>query len=325
MEKRVKIVVLDGGDVNPGDVDWGPIAALGELEVHASTGSSAEFEARVRGADVVMVNKFPLRRTDLPALGGCGMIGVLATGMNNLDVGELEAAGIAVRNTRAYGVEDVAQHALALLLELCRNVARASAGVLAGEWTRRGDWCYWEKAPVCLAGKTLGLIGFGEIGRNMGRLGAALGMRVLAWSRSRRYAPGYPLEFMQPDEIWPLADVISLHCPLAPETDRIINSESLARMKDGVFLINTARGGLVDERAAADALKSGKLAGLGTDVLSVEPPAADNPLLTAPNVLVTPHIAWASRRSRQNIIDIMARQISSWLDERGSRAGAASG
>lgn len=307
----MKLVVLDGGVLNPGDVDWTPLAQLGNLTVYDRT-DPVEVAERVAGAEIVLVNKTPLRRSDIPCLGGCRLIGVLATGANNLDLPDLARAGINVCNVPAYGPEDVAQHALALIMELARGTGSHTAGIREGEWSRRNEWCYWNRTPLSLTGLTMGLIGFGHIGQALGRYGAALGMEVLAWSPSRKGRPDYAFQYVELDEIFVKADIISLHCPLTPKTDKIINAQSLAAMKPGVLLINTARGGLVDEEAVAAALNSRRIGGFGADVLGVEPPAPDNPLLRTPNTLITPHMAWATTRARQNIIDIMADNIAAF-------------
>lgn len=308
----MNIVVLDGYPLNPGDVSWQPIEQFGNLVIYQNT-TPDELANRVKDADIVLTNKTPIQAQDMSALKKCRMVGVLATGVNIIDVPAILSQGILVCNVPAYGVEDVAEQALALLLELTRGTALHSQGVKQGEWGRRG-WCYWQKAPVALAGMTLGIIGFGAIGQAMGRYGNALKMTVLAFSPSRRVKVDYPFMYVSLSELFKSSDVISLHCPLTPDTFHIINAETLSGMKNGAYLINTARGSLVDEQAAARALENGKLAGLGTDVLEVEPPADDNPLLHAPNTLITPHMAWATVRARQKIIDIMAQNIQAFLD-----------
>lgn len=313
MGNGIKIVVLDGQPLNPGDIDWTPIAALGELTIHEST-LPEELPARVAGADIVLVNKVRLQAADISALKACRMAGVLATGFNNLDLPALAAAGIQACNVPNYGAEDVAQHALALLLELARGTALHTESIKSGEWSKNG-WCYWLKPSLCLSGLTLGIVGFGSIGQVMGRYGSALGMNVIAWSRSRKdIAAGYPFVYADIDELFSKADAVTLHCPLTEQTEQLINRDSITSMKDGAILINTARGALVDEKAVAEALRSGKLGGFGADVLCSEPPDKDNPLLSAPNVLLTPHMAWATARARQNIIDIMAKNIKAFLD-----------
>lgn len=306
----MKIVVLDSHPLDTGDIDWTALKVLGELELYKE--APADFAAAVRGADIVLTNKARVTAGDIPALEGCRLVGVLATGVNVVDLEALARAGIAVANVPAYGVEDVAQHALALLMELARHTALHSASVKAGDWPEKG-WSYWLKPPICLAGLKLGLVGFGAIGKMMGKYGYALGMKVAAWSRSGKGEADYPFEMKSLPEILRESDVISLHCPLSGQTRNLINAENIAAMKDGAIIINTARGGLVDEDALAAALISGKIGGYGADVLSAEPPDPANPLLAAPNTLITPHMAWATRRARQKIVDITAENIRAFM------------
>lgn len=307
----MKITVLDGNPLNPGDISWSPLERFGELIVYPST-TAAEIKERAKDAQIILTNKVPLGKEELPYLSQCSMVGVLATGVNVVDLKALKEAGITICNVPAYGPEDVAQHALALLMEISRAISLHSREVKEGEWSKRG-WCFWEKAPLSLTGLKLGIIGFGTIGQIMGRYGQALGMEILANSRSRHASAEYPFRYADLDEIWKEADVISLHCPLTKETNKLINKNTLAKMKPGAILLNTARGDLVDENDAAHALRSGQLGALGTDVLSSEPPDASNPLLEAPNTLITPHMAWATPRARQNIINIMAANIEAFL------------
>lgn len=309
----MKIVILDGKLLNPGDVSWKPLEKFGEIIVYEGT-SPQEFPERVKGADIVLVNKTRVTAENVGFLSDCRLVGELATGFDNIDIKALARARIPVCNVPAYGPEDVAQHAIAMLLELSRHTCLHSQSVKNGGWVNSGKWCYWLKAPRSLAGRTIGIIGFGGIGQVTGKIAFSLGMKILAFSRRKNVATSYPFSFASLDEIWQNADVISLHCPLVPETEKLINEKTLAAMKEGTILINTARGGLVDEYATARALIDGKLAGFGTDVLSTEPPAPDNPLLTAPNTLITPHMAWATPEARQRIIDIMAANISSFLN-----------
>lgn len=308
----MKIAVLDGAVLNPGDVDWSPLKALGEMTVYGET-SGEELAERARGVDVLLVNKTALRRQDLDKLDGVRLVGVLATGYNTVDIEGLAERKIPVCNVVAYGVDDVAQHALALLLELCRHTSLHTRSVKNGDWEKSRQWCYWKRTPLCLQGLTMGVIGFGTIGRRVGELAHAFGMSVLAQCRTPKNPPTYtPFAFAGLEQVLACSDVISLHCPLTPETRGLINAQTLAKMRHGAILLNTARGPLVDEAAAAEALKSGRLRGLGTDVLSREPPAPDNPLLSAPNTLITPHMAWATTKARQNIIDRMAENIRRW-------------
>ena len=307
---KMKIVVLDGDVINPGDISWAPLEKLGEVAIYGDTPEDLIVE-RAAGAEVLVTNKVPLRSGTLSRLPDLRMVAVLATGYDIIDTADAAAHGIPVCNVVAYGVDDVAQHAWALLLELCRRTGEHTASVRAGEW--KDTWCYWKTTPVCLRGRTLGVIGFGSIGRRVGELGHAFGMSVLANCRTPRNPPSYsPFAFASTDQIFQQADVISLHCPLTDATRAIINAKALARMKPGAILINTARGPLLDEAAVAEALHSGKLGGLGVDVLAKEPPAADNPLLHTPNTLITPHMAWATARSRQNIINLTAENILRW-------------
>lgn len=308
----MKIVILDGGVLNPGDVDWGPVTALGDVTIYDET-SKDQLAERVKGADVLLTNKTPLRKEDLPALESVRMVGVLATGYNIIDTEALARRGIPVCNVVAYGVSDVAQHAMAMLLELCRHTSLHTRSVKNGDWQKSKQWCYWKIPPVCLEGMTMGLIGFGSIGRRMGELAHAFGMNVLAQCRTPKNPPTYsPFAFAALEHLICASDVISLHCPLTKDTQHIINAKTLSNMRRGAILLNTSRGPLVDEAAVAAALESGQLGGLGTDVLSEEPPRADNPLLSAPNTLITPHIAWATTRARQNIIDLTAENIRRW-------------
>ena len=309
----MNIVILDGKVLNPGDVDWKPLQDLGSVTIYDET-HSHQIADRVKGQQVVIVNKTCLQKEDIPSLKDTKLIAALATGYNNIDIQAFGEAHIPVCNVVAYGVEDVAQHTMAMLLELCRSTTLHSNSVKSGEWNQRNIWCYWKKTPICLAGLTLGIIGFGAIGQCVGKLGHAFGMKVLALSHSSRKEPDYtPFAYLDSlEELLSASDVVSLHCPLTLETKNIINAESIKHMRDGAILLNTARGPLIDEVACAEALKTGKLAGLGTDVLAIEPPSANNVLLKAPNTIITPHIAWATTRARQNIIDLTALNIKKW-------------
>lgn len=310
----MNICILDGKVLNPGDVDWSPISSLGETVIHDTT-SSAELRAHAAGAEVLLLNKVPLRKSSLKDIPSVKFIGTLATGYDVVDVAACAERHIPVCNVVAYGVDDVAQHTLALLLELCRRTSEHSRLVREGRWQASGQWCFWEKAPVQLTGLTIGIVGFGAIGRRVGELAHAFGMTVIAHTRTPRNPPPYRnFLFTSLDQLLAKSDVISLHCPLTEATQTLINKETIARMKQGVLLLNTARGSLINEADVAKALKNGRIGGLGTDVLVREPPLTSNPMFTAPNTIITPHMAWASARSRQNVINLMAENIRRWRD-----------
>ncbi|HKO47366.1 MAG TPA: D-2-hydroxyacid dehydrogenase [Polyangiaceae bacterium] len=299
-----KIVVLDGYTVNPGDNPWSPLAELGELTVHERS-SETEAIARARDADIVLLNKTQLRReafAQLPRLRG---VSVLATGVNSVDLDAATERGIAVCNVPSYSTASVVQHTLALLLELCNRVGLHDTSVHAGDWQRSIDYCYWKSPLLELEGKTLGIVGYGAIGRGLAVAARALGMNVcaalLASSRAQGAASD-PVPRLPLDELFRRADVISLNCPLTEETRHLVSSARLALVKPSCLLLNTARGGLVDEAALSVALAAGQLAGAALDVLSSEPPSAENPLLYAPNCVITPHVAWSSLPARQRLL-----------------------
>ncbi|AAS95890.1 D-2-hydroxyacid dehydrogenase [Nitratidesulfovibrio vulgaris] len=310
----MRIVALDGYTLNPGDISWAPIEELGELVVHPRTPSDKIIE-RAAGAHVVLTNKVPLDMSALQALPGLRFVSVLATGYDKVDVAAAGVLGIPVSNVPGYGTDSVAQHVFALLLELCRRTALHDHRIRAGAWTQSPDWCFWDSTQEELTGKTMGIVGFGNTGRRVGRIANALGMNVIAYAPRSRFDPDYrPFEHVGLDELFTSADVVSLHCPLTPETEGLVDARRLASMRPGSYLINTARGPLLDERAVAEALDSGRLAGAGLDVLSQEPPAADNPLLSAKNCLITPHLAWASRTARRTLMDSTAANIRSFIE-----------
>jgi glycerate dehydrogenase len=309
----MRIVILDGYTLNPGDLSWDELKAFGELSVYDSTPDDKILE-RAQGAQTLIVNKTPLRAETLAALPDLRCICVLATGYDVIDVAAAKARNIPVCNTPAYGVDSVAQHVFALVLELCRGVARHDASVRDGEWGRRKEFCYWLSPQVELTGKTMGIVGFGNNGRRVGELAHAFGMEVLAHEAKPGAAPAYaPFAFVGVDELFAKSDVISFHCPLTDATRAMVNAPRLASMRKGALIINTGRGPLLDEQAVAQALHSGQLGGLGTDVLAVEPPLAENPLLKSPNTYITPHIAWASLRARSNIIGITAANLRAFV------------
>src|SRR5215468_6201186 len=286
----MKIVVLDGYCVNPGDLSWDALRSMGDVEVYDRT-PAAEVTARAAGAAVVFLNKTPMPAEALASLRQLRYIGVLATGYNVVDVEAARKQGITVTNIPTYGTASVAQFVFALLLELCHHVGMHADAVRAGEWSRSPDWSFWKSPLVELAGKTMGIVGFGRIGRATGRIADAMGMRVIAHDTYPLNPPAWEgFRWAGLEELLRESDVVSLHSPLFAETQGMINARTLAWMKPGAFLINTSRGPLVVDRDLADALNAGKLAGAGLDVLSVEPPAAANPLLSARNCLITPHI-----------------------------------
>jgi glycerate dehydrogenase len=311
----MKIVILDGYTENPGDLSWEALAACGELTVYDRTpNDTAEIVRRIGDAEVVITNKCPIGREVIDACPKLGYIAVLATGYNVVDVQYAAEKGIPVSNVPAYGTASVGQFAIALLLEICSQVKHHSDAVHAGRWQSAPDWTFWDYPLIELAGKTMGIIGFGRIGQTTGRIAKALGMTVLAAGSRETEAGRAIAEYTDLDTLLARADVICLHCPLFPETAEIISKETIAKMKPGVILINNSRGGLINERDLADALNDGRVLAAGLDVVSTEPIRADNPLLTAKNCLITPHISWAPREARQRILDCTAENLRAFLD-----------
>jgi glycerate dehydrogenase len=310
----MRIVVLDGYCLNPGDLSWDALRAFGDVEVYDRTPAD-QVETRAKGAALVLTNKTPLSADALASLPELRYIGVLATGYNVVDVAAANARGITVCNIPTYGTASVAQFVFALLLELCHHVGMHSDAVRAGEWSRNPDWCFWKSPLVELAGKTMGFVGFGRIGRATARIADALGMKVIANDAVETDAPTYiGFRWAGVEELLRDSDVVSLHVPLFPETKHMINARSLELMKPSAFLINTSRGPLVQDQDLADALNAGRIAGAALDVLSVEPPAETNPLLTAKHCLVTPHIAWATLEARARLMEIAMANISAFLN-----------
>jgi glycerate dehydrogenase len=301
------IVVVDGYALNPGDLTWSAIEALGELTVHDRTPAD-QIASRSARAEAVLTNKVPYRREILAELKKLRYIGVLATGYDIVDVAAAREHGIAVTNIPTYGTNSVAQFAFALLLELCHRVQNHADDVRSGGWSRNPDWSYHLSPLVELAGKTIGVVGYGRIGRQVGAIARALGMQVVAFDPAVQDSV-QDAEMVSFDDLLARADVISLHSPLTPENRGLINRDTLVRMKPTAILINTARGPLVVDRDLAEALNAGKLGGAALDVLSTEPPPADHPLLSARNCLVTPHIAWATREARARLMQIAAENL----------------
>ena len=308
----MKIVILDGYTENPGDLSWEGFAALGELTVYERT-AAADIVPRIGDAEIVYTNKTPITAETLAACPNLRYIGLLATGYNVVDVAAAKARGVAVTNIPTYGTAAVAQFAIAMLLEICHHVAHHSDAVHAGRWTANPDWCFWDYPLIELDGKTMGIIGFGRIGQATGRIARALGMRVLAYGSRPSDAGRAIAEYVPLDELLANSDVISLHCPLFPETEGIVDKANIARMKDGVILLNNSRGPLVVEQDLSDALNSGKVYAAGLDVVSTEPIRPDNPLLKAKNCFITPHISWAPRESRQRLMDIAVENLRAFL------------
>jgi glycerate dehydrogenase len=308
----MRIVVLDGYTLNPGDLSWGPVEALGELEVFDRT-SQDELIARAKGAEVLLTNKTVLDAQAIAALPELRYIGVLATGYNVVDVDAAAKRRIPVTNVPEYSTSSVAQLVFALLLELCHQVGEHSRAVIQGGlWAESRDFSFTVAPLVELEGLKMGIVGFGRTGQRTGALAHAFGMDVIVNSRTRDKKVGYPFGWRELDALFAEADVVSLHCPLTPETNSLVNARLLDRMKRSAFLINTSRGPVVNERDLADALEHGKLAGAAVDVLSTEPPSRVNPLLSAPNIIITPHIAWATKAARVRLMDTAAQNLSAW-------------
>ena len=308
----MKIVVLDGHAVNPGDLSWDALDRFGSVTVYDHTPSHQAAE-RIGDAEIVLTNKTPITAELLAACPSVRLICVLATGYNVVDCIAAKERGIPVCNVPSYGTDAVAQFTFALLLELCHRVGRHDRLVHEGAWASCPDFCFWTTPQMELAGKTMGIIGFGRIGRAVGRIARAMGMRVIAYNRSRHPEGEAIGEYVDLDTLLRQSDIVSLHCPLSTDNTGMINAAAIAKMKDGTILLNTARGPLLDEQAVADALKSGKLRGAAMDVVSKEPIDPANPLLTAPNCIITPHMAWAPTESRQRLLDCTVASIQGFL------------
>jgi glycerate dehydrogenase len=310
----MKIVVLDGHALNPGDLSWEGLRAMGELQVFDRTPED-QIVALAHDAEIVLTNKTYLSAQTLRQLKKTRYIGVLATGYDNVDVEESRELEITVTNVPTYGTASVGQFTFALLLELCHHVGLHSEATRASEWSRSEDFSFWKTPLIELAGKTIGIVGLGRIGQRVAELAVAFEMRVVASDEVKRPVPAWPdFRWYEVDELLANSDVVSLHCPLMPQTHGMINAKSLALMKPSAFLINTSRGPLIIEQDLADALNSGRLAGAALDVLSSEPPPAENPLLRAKNCIVTPHIAWATREARTRLLEAAVANLRAFLD-----------
>ena len=311
----MKIVVLDGYTENPGDLSWDELAKLGDLTVYDRTpvNDEAEIIRRIGDAEMVYTNKTPISRRVIDACPNMKFISMLATGYNVVDYAYAKEKGIPVTNVPTYGTASVSQFSIALLLEVCHHIGHHDASVHAGNWAKCIDWCYWDYPLIELDGKTIGIIGFGRIGQSEGRIAKALGMKVLAYDLYPNDSGRAIADYVSLDELYAKADVISLHCNLTPENTCMINKDSIAKMKDGVILINNARGQLINEQDVADALNSGKMGAAGLDVVYTEPIREDNPLLKAKNCSITPHISWAPKESRQRIMDCAVENAKAYI------------
>jgi glycerate dehydrogenase len=307
----MQIVVLDGFTLNPGDLDWAELMSLGPCEVYDRT-SPAELPVRAARADILLTNKTMLTGEVIRRLPSLKYIGVLATGTNVVDLAAARARGIPVTNVPTYGTRSVAQLTFALLLELAHHVGHHARTVSGGRWTHNADWCYWDFPLIELEGLTFGIVGLGRIGRAVADLAAAFGLKVLASDPAAWTAPPF-VRLVEMETLFRESDIVSLHCPLTPQTVQMVNAQRLALMKPTAFLLNTSRGALVDEPALAEALNSGRLAGAALDVLAAEPPPADNPLLRARNCIITPHLAWATRAARSRLMRIAVENVRAFL------------
>lgn len=307
----MKIVILDAYAANPGDLSWDEFAALGELTVYDRT-AQEDAAARIGDAEVVFINKVRLTDDIFAACPNLKLVSILATGYNIVDLAAARRRGITVCNVPGYSTRAVVQMTFALLLEICQQVGLHSGAVHTGRWQTCPDFCFWDRPLIELDGKTMGIVGYGAIGSAVGTVAQALGMKLLVTARHEKPVPE-GARFVSLPELLAQSDVVSLHCPQTAENARMIDAGALAQMKDGAILLNTARGGLLDEQAVADALRSGKLLAAGMDVVSAEPIRADNPLLTAPNCFLTPHIAWAPLETRRRLQAISAENLRAFL------------
>ena len=312
----MKIVVLDGYCLNPGDLDWKGLEALGECIVYDRTSLTdmEEVISRIGDADIVYTNKTPMPREVFEKCPNIRFVGVLATGYNVVDVNTAKEKGIPVANIPTYGTASVGQFAIALLLEICHHVGHHNQVVHEGKWESNPDWCFWDYPLIELDGKNMGIIGYGRIGQATGKIAQALGMKVLAYDAYKNPAlENENCRYVELDELLSQSDVIALHCPLFPETEGIVNKENIAKMKDGVIILNNSRGPLIVEQDLVDALNSGKVAAAGLDVVSTEPIKGDTPLLGAKNCIITPHISWAPKESRKRLMDIAVNNLEEFL------------
>lgn len=309
----MKIVVLDGYGLNPGDLSWDEMGQLGELVVYDRT-TPEEVIGRAADADVILTNKVALKSKEMDALPKLKYIGVLATGYNIIDTDYAKSKGIIVTNIPAYSTDSVAQMTFAHILNITNRIEHYADQTRKGQWSRSKDFCYWDTSLVELAGKTIGIVGLGAIGLKVARVALEFGMDVFAFTSKNAADLPEGIRKTTLEGLLAISDVLTLHCPLNNETRKMINAESLSKMKKGAILINTGRGPLVDEQAVADALESGQLGAYGTDVMSAEPPAIDNPILQAPNAYVTPHVAWATFEARTRLMGIAVNNVKTFIE-----------
>ena len=310
----MKIVILDGNALNPGDLSWDPIREFGEVTVYPRTESLEDTIQRIGDHEIVLINKVPITEEVFEACPNIKLICVQATGYNVVDCEAAKRRGIPVCNVPSYSTAAVAQFTLALLMEICHRIGHHDMLVHEGKWCECDSFCFWDTPQMELAGKTIGIIGFGSIGQAVGRLAKVLGMEVITYSRSIRPEGKEIAEYVDLDTLLARSDVISLHCPLFPETEKMINAQTIGKMKDGVILLNTSRGGVIDEEAVSVALRSGKIRAAAVDVVSEEPMRRENPLLSAPNCIITPHMAWAPIETRQRLLGVVAENIRGFLE-----------
>lgn len=312
----MKIVVLDGYTENPGDLSWEGLEKFGELKVYDRTSyvDAPIIAERIEDADIVVINKTPITKATIDACPNMKAIAVLATGYNVVDYNYAQGKGIPVLNVPTYGTQIVGQYAVGLLMEICSHYGHHDQTVKEGKWAHNADWCYWDYPMIELYGKTAGIIGLGRIGQATAKILSAMDMKVIAYDAYPSESGKQLAEYVDLDTLFAQSDVIFLHCPLFPETEGIINKENIAKMKDGVIIINNSRGQLVVEEDLKDALNSGKVYAAGLDVVSTEPIKEDNPLLQAKNCIITPHISWAAQAARQRIMDITVDNIQAFVD-----------
>lgn len=310
-----KAVILEADSINPGDLSWEPVESVCDLTVYGQTDEQSKWD-RIKDSEIVLTNKILIDEEVFRRFPSIRYVGVCATGYNVVDLEAAKRRGIVVTNVPSYSTASVAQHTFALMLDLLSKITLHDRSVKDGGWIRSNSFCYWEAPVDDIEGKVLGICGFGNIGRRVAKIAQAFGMKVIVYTQHPANYISYvgsSLRFADLSSMLSFSDIVTLHCPLTDDTRELIRKKTIDRMKDGAYLINVARGGLVNEQDLADALKSGKLAGAGIDVVSSEPMQPDNPLLTAPNILITPHIAWASRASRKCLIDRIASNVAAWV------------